>query len=119
MYLLFSIKFQVLTFNTNDTKTLISNLFSTYNKYVRPVSNDFGLNSTTVGVGLLPAAIMVRGKYIIIRPFHVKGKSISFNLCVYSIIIYPIWGEYRIQVVCLSVFFCVSSDSCPIIDLRC
>ena len=30
-----------------------------------------------------------------------------------------IWGGYQIQSVCLSMCLCFSSDSCPIIDLRC
>ena len=48
------------------------------------------------------------------------------SISVFSIIslldpIYPIWGEYQIQIVCvcLSVCVCVSSDPCPLIDLRC
>ena len=44
---------------------------------------------------------------------------VFFLLSSFYSTLYPIWREYQIQSVCLSVCVCVSSDSFPIIDLLC
>ena len=46
-----------------------------------------------------------------------NGMQIVYHILYFYSTLYPIWGEYQIQSLCLCV--CVSSDSCLITDLRC